>query len=100
MYTIENFIFQKNYSDSFIHVYNEKKSANLSFPSSDSLPTCPPLQLHVLSFMYVPLSPPSDAHARVGAEAALEHGKSTSDHIPKEERSFSPAGHSWQQLLS
>lgn len=30
MYTIENFIFQKNYSDSFIHVYNEKNQ--LIFP--------------------------------------------------------------------
>lgn len=50
--------------------------------------------------MYVPLSPPNAAHVRVGAEPALQHGKSTSDHIPKEERSFCPAGHSWQGLLS
>lgn len=33
--------------------------------------------------------PPCAAHASVGAETALEHGKSTSNHIPKEERSFS-----------
>lgn len=47
--------------------------------------------------MYVPLSPLSAAHARVGAQPALQHGKSTSDHIPQ---TFSPIGHSWQQLLS
>lgn len=41
--------------------------------------------------MYVPLSPPSDAHARVGAEPALEHGKSTSDHIPQRRAFFLPS---------